>query len=137
MLCNENVELNFPGDGRHNSFVSDCYKYMEAAKEKYDLIILDPPAFAKHHTVINNAIQGYKRINVKAMEMIAPGGILFTYSCSQLVSREAFRTMLFSAAASCGRNIRILHQMSQAADHPISMYHPESEYLKGFVLYVE
>lgn len=137
MLCNENVELNFPGDGRHKSFVSDSYKYMEAAKEKYDLIILDPPAFAKHHAVINNAIQGYKRINVKAMEMIAPGGILFTYSCSQLVSREAFRTMLFSAAASCGRNIRILHQMSQAADHPISMYHPESEYLKGFVLYVE
>jgi 23S rRNA (cytosine1962-C5)-methyltransferase len=137
MLTNENVELNFPDDKRHEAFASDTYKFMEKTANNYDLIVLDPPAFAKHLNVVKNALQGYKRINAKAIEMIAPGGILFTFSCSQVVSREAFRTMLFSAAARSGRNVRILHQLNQPADHPVSIFHPEGEYLKGFVLCVE
>ncbi|ASB47803.1 class I SAM-dependent rRNA methyltransferase [Alkalitalea saponilacus] len=136
-LTNQNVELNFPGDIRHSSFAVDAFKFMESAKEKYDLMVLDPPAFAKHLKVIKNALQGYKRLNAKAIEMIAPGGILFTFSCSQVISKEAFRTMVFSAAARSGRNVRILHQLDQPADHPVSIYHPEGEYLKGLVLYVE
>ncbi len=137
VLTNENVALNFPDDGRHEAFAMDTFKFMEAAQQKYDLIVLDPPAFAKHMKVVNNALQGYKRLNTKAIEQIAPGGILFTFSCSQVISREAFRTMIFSAAARSGRNVRILHQMEQPADHPVSIYHPEGEYLKGLVLYVE
>ena len=108
-----------------------------ASEGAYDLIILDPPAFAKHHKVLGNALQGYKRLNARAISQIKPGGILFTFSCSQAVSKELFRTTVFSAAAIAGRNVRILHQMTQPADHPISIYHPEGEYLKGLVLYVE
>ena len=108
-----------------------------ASEGAYDLIILDPPAFAKHHKVLGNALQGYKRLNARAISQIKPGGILFTFSCSQAVSKELFRTTVFSAAAIAGRNVRILHQMTQPADHPINIYHPEGEYLKGLVLYVE
>ena len=108
-----------------------------ASEGAYDLIILDPPAFAKHHKVLGNAMQGYKRLNARAISQIRPGGILFTFSCSQAVSKELFRTTIFSAAAIAGRNVRILHQRTQPADHPVSIYHPEGEYLKGLVLYVE
>lgn len=136
-LTNENVELNFPGDNRHEAFAMDAFRFMESSKHKYDLMVLDPPAFAKHMNVVKNALQGYKRLNSKALEQIAPGGILFTFSCSQVVSRDAFRTTVFSAAARSGRNVRILHQLEQPADHPVSIYHPEGEYLKGLVLFVE
>ena len=112
-------------------------KARQALGKEYDLIILDPPAFAKHHKVLGNAMQGYKRLNARAISQIRPGGILFTFSCSQAVSKELFRTMIFSAAAIAGRNVRILHQLTQPADHPVSIYHPEGEYLKGLVLYVE
>ncbi|WP_026473204.1 class I SAM-dependent rRNA methyltransferase [Alkaliflexus imshenetskii] len=136
-LTNENVELNFPGDNRHEAFAMDAFRFMESSKHKYDLMVLDPPAFAKHMNVVKNALQGYKRLNSKALEQIAPGGILFTFSCSQVVSRDAFRTTVFSAAARSGRNVKILHQLEQPADHPVSIYHPEGEYLKGLVLFVE
>jgi 23S rRNA (cytosine1962-C5)-methyltransferase len=137
VLTKDNVELNFPGDDRHEAFAMDAFKFMESAREQYDLVVLDPPAFAKHMNVLKNALQGYKRLNAKAFEQIKPGGILFTFSCSQVVSRDAFRTTIFSAAAKSGRNVRILHQLEQPADHPVSIYHPEGEYLKGLVLYVE
>lgn len=136
-LTRQNVELNFPNDSRHEAFAMDAFKFMESSKAVYDLVILDPPAFAKHLKVLNNALQGYRRLNAKALEMIAPGGILFTFSCSQVVSKEAFRTMVFSAAARSGRKVRVLHQLSQPADHPVDIYHPEGEYLKGLVLFVE
>lgn len=136
-LTNENVELNFPGDKRHEAFVADAFDYLKDIKDKYDLIVLDPPAFAKHRDALGRALQGYKRINARAFEQIRPGGILFTFSCSQVVSKEKFREAVFSAAAISGRTVRILHQMNQPADHPINIYHPESEYLKGLVLYVE
>ncbi|MGQ1948551.1 class I SAM-dependent rRNA methyltransferase [Geofilum sp. OHC36d9] len=136
-LTRQNVQLNFPDDSRHEAFAMDAFKFMESSKEVYDLVILDPPAFAKHLKVLNNALQGYRRLNAKALEMIAPGGILFTFSCSQVVSKEAFRTMIFSAAARSGRKVRVLHQLSQPADHPVDIYHPEGEYLKGLVLFVE
>ncbi len=135
-LTDENIELNFPGDERHKSFAMDAFKFMEGAKDKYDLIILDPPAFAKHHNVVHNALQGYKRLNTIAFDQIKPGGILFTFSCSQVISKDMFRKMVFSAAARTGRQVRILHQMTQPADHPISIYHPEGEYLKGLVMQV-
>ena len=135
-ITNDNVELNFPGDKRHESFALDAFKYLANIKDKYDLIVLDPPAFAKHHNVLKNALQGYRRLNAKAFEQIRPGGILFTFSCSQVVSKDQFRTMVFAAAAKAGRQVRILHQMTQPADHPVSIYHPEGEYLKGLVLYV-
>ena len=136
-LAKENVSHNFPNDIRHEAYVSDAFRFMEGAAGKYDLIIIDPPAFAKHLKVVQNALKGYRRINAKAFEIIKPGGILYTFSCSQVVSRDAFRTMIFSAAAQSRRNVRILHQLEQPADHPISIYHPEGEYLKGLVLYVE
>ncbi len=135
-LTDENIELNFPGDERHESFAMDAFKFMEGAKDKYDLIILDPPAFAKHHNVVHNALQGYKRLNTIAFDQIRAGGIIFTFSCSQVISKDMFRKMIFSAAARTGRQVRILHQMTQPADHPISIYHPEGEYLKGLVLQV-
>jgi 23S rRNA (cytosine1962-C5)-methyltransferase len=135
-LVNENINLNFP-DARHSSFALDAFSYLEEIKDKYDLIILDPPAFAKHQNVLHNALQGYKRINQRAFEQIRKGGILFTFSCSQVVTRENFRKSVFAAAANSGRNVRILHQLSQPADHPVSIYHPEGEYLKGLVLHVE
>lgn len=138
MLTNKNVEINFPEDKRHEAFAEDAFKFLgNMNKGDYDLIVLDPPAFAKHRGAIKNALQGYKRLNAVAFDKIAPGGIIFTFSCSQVISREAFRLAVFSAAAISGRKVRILHQLSQPADHPINIYHPEGEYLKGLVLHVE
>lgn len=136
-LADENMRLNFGDDVRHTSLAVDAVEYLKEIGPKYDLIILDPPAFAKHHKVLGNAMQGYKRLNARALSQIKPGGILFTFSCSQAVSKELFRTTVFSAAAIAGRKVRILHQLTQPADHPINIYHPEGEYLKGLVLYVE
>lgn len=136
-LTNRNVQLNFPGDARHQAFCEDAFKYLEGSDNQYDLIILDPPAFAKHRGALHNALKGYTRLNNKAFQMIQPGGILFTFSCSQVVSKDHFRNAVFTAAAQAGRKVRILHQLHQPADHPINIYHPEGEYLKGLVLYVE
>ena len=136
-LTNANVELNFPHDTRHEAFAEDAFKFLDQMQTPYDLIILDPPAFAKHKDALRNALKGYTRLNKKAFEKIQPGGILFTFSCSQAVNKDQFRTAVFTAAASAGRNVRILHQLHQPADHPINIYHPEGEYLKGLVLYVE
>jgi 23S rRNA (cytosine1962-C5)-methyltransferase len=139
-LTEKNVEANFPNDKRHKSFDEDAFKYLNNLsniEQKYDLIILDPPAFAKHREALRNALKGYKRLNAKAFEQIKPGGIVFTFSCSQVVTKEQFRLAVFSAAAESKRNVRILHQLSQPADHPINIYHPEGEYLKGLVLWVE
>ena len=138
-LTDDNVALNFaPEDGRHRSFAEDAFKFLDnMEKDAYDLIILDPPAFAKHKSALHNALIGYRRLNAKALEKIAPGSILFTFSCSQAVNKEQFRLAVFSAAAQTGRKVRILHQLTQPADHPINIYHPEGEYLKGLVLYVE
>ena len=136
-LTNRNVALNFPGDARHEAFCDDAFKYLDANDKKYDLIILDPPAFAKHRAALHNALKGYTRLNVKGFERIKPGGILFTFSCSQVVTKDNFRNAVFTAAAQAGRKVRILHQLHQPADHPINIYHPEGEYLKGLVLYVE
>jgi 23S rRNA (cytosine1962-C5)-methyltransferase len=136
-LAKENVALNFGEDTRHQAFQLDAFEYLNDIRDKYDLIILDPPAFAKHNNVLANALQGYKRLNMKAIEQIKPGGIIFTFSCSQVVSKENFRKSVFAAAANTGRSVRILYQMSQPADHPVNIYHPESEYLKGLVVYVE
>ena len=136
-LTNANVEMNFPGDKRHQAFCDDAFKYLDAADGKYDVIILDPPAFAKHRAALHNALKGYTRLNVKAFERIKPGGIMFTFSCSQVVTKDNFRNAVFTAAAISGRRVRILHQLHQPADHPINIYHPEGEYLKGLVLYVE
>ena len=136
-LTNKNVSLNFPNDPRHQAYAEDAFKYLERMGSNYDLIILDPPAFAKHKDVLRNALQGYRKLNAIAFEKIKPGGILFTFSCSQVVSKENFRLAVFSAAAQSGRSVRILHQLTQPADHPVNIYHPEGEYLKGLVLYVE
>lgn len=137
-LTDDNVAMNFPNDQRHQSYAEDAFKYLSGlTDDQYDLIILDPPAFAKHRGAIKNALQGYKRINTAALRKIAKGGILFTFSCSQAISKEQFRLAVFSAAAISGRTVKILHQLSQPADHPINIYHPEGEYLKGLVLYVE
>jgi 23S rRNA (cytosine1962-C5)-methyltransferase len=136
-LANENIKLNYGDDSRHEAFQVDAFEYLNNIKEKYDVIILDPPAFAKHHNVLGNALQGYKRLNIKAIEQIKPGGIIFTFSCSQVVTKENFRKSVFAAAANTGRSVRILHQMGQPPDHPVNIYHPESEYLKGLVIYVE
>ncbi len=136
-LAEENMVLNFGPQVRHTALAADAVEYLKEIGPKYDLIILDPPAFAKHHKVLGNAMQGYKRLNARALSQIKPGGILFTFSCSQAVSKELFRTTVFSAAAIAGRKVRILHQLTQPADHPINIYHPEGEYLKGLVLYVE
>jgi 23S rRNA (cytosine1962-C5)-methyltransferase len=136
-LTNQNVELNFEGDTRHEAFTADAFEFMRDIKDKYDLIILDPPAFAKHRDAVHQALQAYKRINTRAFEQIRSGGIVFTFSCSQVVSKEKFREAVFSAAAISGRNVRILHQLTQPADHPVNIYHPEGEYLKGLVLFVE
>jgi 23S rRNA (cytosine1962-C5)-methyltransferase len=130
--------LNFPGDTRHEAFAEDAFKYLQQMDAgAYDLIILDPPAFAKHKDALRNALKGYTRLNARAFEKIREGGVLFTFSCSQAVSKDQFRTAVFTAAAMSGRSVRILHQLHQPADHPINIYHPEGEYLKGLVLYVE
>ena len=144
-LTNRNVELNFPGDQRHQAFCEDAFKFLdnspltrhESPFTEYDLIILDPPAFAKHRGALKNALKGYTRLNQKAFQMIQPGGILFTFSCSQVVTKDHFRNAVFTAAALARRKVRILHQLHQPADHPVNIYHPEGEYLKGLVLYVE
>ena len=136
-LTNANVALNFPGDTRHQAFCEDAFKFLDAADNTYDLIILDPPAFAKHRGALHNALKGYIRLNVKAFQRIRKGGILFTFSCSQVVTKDHFRNAVFTAAALSGRKVRILHQLHQPADHPINIYHPEGEYLKGLVVYVE
>mgnify|MGYP004461890141 FL=1 len=136
-LTNENVALNFPGDARHEAFCEDAFKYLDEHDQQYDLIVLDPPAFAKHRAALRNALKGYTRLNVKGLQRIKKGGILFTFSCSQVVTKDNFRNAVFTAAAQVGRKVRILHQLHQPADHPINIYHPEGEYLKGLVLYVE
>jgi len=136
-MAGQNVRLNYGDDPRHKTFGVDAFDYLDNIRDKYDLIILDPPAFAKHNNVLSNALQGYKRLNMRAIEQIKPNGIIFTFSCSQVVSRENFRKSVFVAAANTGRNVRIIHQMSQPPDHPVNIYHPESEYLKGLVLFVE
>ena len=143
-LVNINVARNFPNDPRHHAYAADAFDFLsekitnhQTSITNYDLIILDPPAFAKHRDAVKNALRGYQRINAKAIEKIRPGGILFTFSCSQAVDKEAFRLAVFSAAAQVGRKVRILHQLHQPQDHPINIYHPEGEYLKGLVLYVE
>lgn len=136
-LTRRNVELNFTNDERHEAFCEDAFKYLEKMDSRYDLIILDPPAFAKHRGALHNALKGYTRLNMKAFEKLPKGGILFTFSCSQVVTKDHFRNAVFTAAAMAGRKVRILHQLHQPADHPINIYHPEGEYLKGLVLYVE
>jgi 23S rRNA (cytosine1962-C5)-methyltransferase len=151
-LTNRNVQLNFPGDNRHQAFCEDAFKFLDSIDDhssihnsssefvtpkSYDLIILDPPAFAKHRGALHNALKGYTRLNNKAFQKIESGGILFTFSCSQVVTKDHFRNAVFTAAAQAGRKVRILHQLHQPADHPINIYHPEGEYLKGLVLYVE
>lgn len=137
-LTEANISLNFPGDTRHKAVAEDAFKFLDNISEgEYDLIILDPPAFAKHRSALRNALRGYQRLNARAFERIAPGGVLFTFSCSQAVSKEQFRLAVFSAAAQTGRKVRILHQLTQPADHPVNIYHPEGEYLKGLILYVE
>ena len=137
-LTDANVELNFPGDTRHKSYAEDAFKFLDSMeKDSYDLIVLDPPAFAKHRSALKNALRGYQRLNAKVFEKISSGGILFTFSCSQAVNKDQFRLAVFSAAAQSRRKVRILHQLTQPADHPINIYHPEGEYLKGLILYVE
>ena len=136
-LTDRNIAMNFGSDPRHTSFTADAFSFLDNIRDRYDLIILDPPAFAKHRDALHNALQGYRRINAKAFSQIRPGGILFTFSCSQAVSREQFRLAVFSAAAQSRRSVRIIHQLTQPADHPVNIYHPEGEYLKGLVLYVE
>ena len=136
-LTNDNVALNFPDETRHAAFCDDAFRYLDRTRNEYDLIVLDPPAFAKHRGALHNALKGYIRLNGKAMEIIKSGGLLFTFSCSQVVTKEHFRNAVFSAAAQAKRKVRILHQLHQPADHPINIYHPEGEYLKGLVLYVE
>jgi len=137
-LTDANIELNFPGDPRHATHAVDAFKFLaEMPKDAYDLIILDPPAFAKHRSALKNGLIGYRKLNSKAFEKIKSGGVLFTFSCSQVVTREMFRLAVFTAAAQSGRKVRILHQLTQPADHPVDISHPEGEYLKGLVLYVE
>ena len=144
-LTRQNVEMNFGSDPRHEAFCVDAFKFLDGIPRKphgnqekgYDLVILDPPAFAKHRGALHNALKGYRRLNMAALDKIVSGGVLFTFSCSQVVSKDDFRNSVFTAAALVGRKVRILHQLHQPADHPINIYHPEGEYLKGLVLYVE
>ncbi len=136
-LAEENIRLNYGDDSRHKTFQVDAFKFLNDIKDRYDVIILDPPAFAKHNNVLANALQGYKRLNMRAIEQVRRGGIIFTFSCSQVVTKENFRKSVFAAAANTGRNVRIIHQLSQPPDHPVNIYHPESEYLKGLVIYVD
>lgn len=136
-ITRENIAANFEDTTKHEAFCEDAFKYLDANDKKYDLIILDPPAFAKHRAALKNALKGYTRLNAKGFETIKSGGILFTFSCSQIVTKDQFRNAVFTAAAQSGRKVRILHQLHQPADHPINIYHPEGEYLKGLVLYVE
>ena len=137
-LTDANIQLNFPDDARHHTHAVDAFKFLaDMEKDAYDLIILDPPAFAKHRSALKNGLLGYRKLNAKAFEKIKSGGVIFTFSCSQVVTREMFRLAVFTAAAQSGRKVRILHQLTQPADHPVDISHPEGEYLKGLVLYVE
>ena len=136
-LVNANIELNFPGDKRHQAFAEDAFRFLDEMDGNYDLVILDPPAFAKHKDALKNALRGYTKLNTKALEKMPSGSILFTFSCSQAVNKDQFRMAVFTAAAMAKRKVRILHQLHQPADHPINIYHPEGEYLKGLVLFVE
>lgn len=136
-LVNRNMDLNFPDDTRHKAFAADAFKFLDEMAGNYNLVILDPPAFAKHRDALKQALRGYTKLNAKAMEKMPKGSILFTFSCSQAVNKEQFRTAVFAAAMQTGRSIRILHQLHQPADHPINIYHPEGEYLKGLVVYIE
>lgn len=136
-LTRANAELNFPGDSRHDAYAEDAFKFLERAGDDYELIVLDPPAFAKHKGALRNALKGYTRLNAISISKIRKGGIIFTFSCSQAVNKDQFRLAVFTAAAQAGRHVRILHQLHQPADHPINIYHPEGEYLKGLVLEVE
>ena len=136
-LTNRNVALNFPDDQRHQAFCEDAFKFLDTMDGRYDLVVLDPPAFAKHRGALHNALKGYTRLNQKAMEKMPAGSLLFTFSCSQVVTKDHFRNAVFTAAALARRKVRILHQLHQPADHPVNIYHPEGEYLKGLVLYVE
>ena len=136
-ITNNNIGLNFPGDPRHEAYCEDAFRFLEEKKDKYDIVVLDPPAFAKHRAALHNALKGYIRLNAKGIRLVKEGGLLFTFSCSQAVSKDQFRSAVFTAAAQSGRKVRIIHQLHQPADHPINIYHPEAEYLKGLVLYVE
>lgn len=136
-ITNNNIGLNFPGDPRHEAYCKDAFRFLEEKKDKYDIVVLDPPAFAKHRAALHNALKGYIRLNAKGIRLVKEGGLLFTFSCSQAVSKDQFRSAVFTAAAQSGRKVRIIHQLHQPADHPINIYHPEGEYLKGLVLYVE
>lgn len=133
-LTNANVALNYPNCDHHKAYAEDAFKFLDKADDAYDLIVLDPPAFAKHKEAVRNALKGYTRLNLQAMRKIKRGGILFTFSCSQAISKDQFRLAVFTAAAQSGRYVRILHQLHQPADHPVNIYHPEGEYLKGLVL---
>lgn len=136
-ITNNNIGLNFPGDPRHEAYCEDAFRFLEERKDKYDIVVLDPPAFAKHRAALHNALKGYIRLNAKGIRLVKEGGLLFTFSCSQAVSKDQFRSAVFTAAAQSGRKVRIIHQLHQPADHPINIYHPEGEYLKGLALYVE
>lgn len=136
-ITTNNIGLNFPGDPRHEAYCEDAFRFLEEKKDKYDIVVLDPPAFAKHRAALHNALKGYIRLNAKGIRLVKEGGLLFTFSCSQAVSKDQFRSAVFTAAAQSGRKVRIIHQLHQPADHPINIYHPEGEYLKGLVLYVE
>lgn len=136
-ITNNNIGLNFPGDPRHEAYCEDAFRFLEEKKDKYDIVVLDPPAFAKHRAALHNALKGYIRLNAKGIRLVKEGGLLFTFSCSQAVSKDQFRSAVFTAAAQSGRKVRIIHQLHQPADHPINIYHLEGEYLKGLVLYVE
>lgn len=136
-ITTNNIGLNFPGDPRHEAYCEDAFRFLEERKDKYDIVVLDPPAFAKHRAALHNALKGYIRLNAKGIRLVKEGGLLFTFSCSQAVSKDQFRSAVFTAAAQSGRKVRIIHQLHQPADHPINIYHPEGEYLKGLVLYVE
>ena len=136
-ITNNNIGLNFPGDPRHEAYCEDAFRFLEERKDKYYIVVLDPPAFAKHRAALHNALKGYIRLNAKGIRLVKEGGLLFTFSCSQAVSKDQFRSAVFTAAAQSGRKVRIIHQLHQPADHPINIYHPEGEYLKGLVLYVE
>jgi 23S rRNA (cytosine1962-C5)-methyltransferase len=136
-LTRQNVEINFGANANHEAICGDVFEYIRTSTEKFDIIILDPPAFAKHNDALRNALQAYKRLNAAAIDKLNPGGLLFTFSCSQVVNKDSFRNAVFSGCAMTGRQVKILHQLTQPSDHPINIYHPEGEYLKGLVLQVE
>lgn len=137
-MVDKNVALNGFGDDKHTSYCADAIEFLkDAPQDKYDLMIVDPPAFAKHRGALNNALRAYQRLNASAIAKVAPGGLVFTFSCSQVVDKEAFALAVFSAAASVGRSVRIIDRLNQPADHSVSIYHPEGEYLKGLLLFVE